>query len=143
MKILTRARDENDYSELLRLHVLVNDWNGNTDRPAISEQTLKTLTGLLRAKTQTLEFEGRNLVRNDFLMHRLRDIAYREEIDRAALTHAARVHANQVRTDVENEKKEFAELSADPRKFFLWLDRQKIEAPDEISLLDAILGRQF
>lgn len=121
MKILIRARDENDYTELLRLHVLYNDDATELERQLFSDSTLKTLVQLLREKAMGLEQSIPSLWRRDGLG--LDILSFTEILpeDQAAVRAAVQRQADLLQKSTQEVAADLARIQADSPAFRKYL----------------------
>ncbi len=140
MKLLTHARDENDYSELLRLHVLVNESQDRADRQLVTETTLKTLTRLLNQKADRMLQDAESVRRQDFLMARILDFSQDGPRDRERIRREALRHAVSLSGEIEHLKAQLALITRDSRAFYQYLKNAEESAPSPDEILRAMLG---
>jgi hypothetical protein len=133
MKGLIRARDENDYSELLRLHILVSQQDGNDaapEREVFSESTLKLLTKLLREKCRMLRYALADLQRSHPLLAELRQVTGIPALDQREIQSRAQSLASEVDRVLAGHEAQMAGLPGTPEFFVAYLDRSEAAFAD-------------
>ena len=125
MKGLIQARDANDYSELLRLHVLVTDQrqgNNSDSKELFAESTLKTLTQLMREKSRQLESENLDLQDAHPLVRELSSVSGIALIDHPQLQTTAQRIAGKIKQSTAEMEQLLTTLPGTASTFNRYID---------------------
>ncbi len=148
MKGLIQARDANDYSELLRLHVLVTDQrqgNNSDAKELFAESTLKTLTQLMREKSRQLENENFDLQNDHPLVRELSRVTGIAVIDQPQLQTTAQRIARRIKQSTVEIEQLLATLPGTASTFNRYLDdfAEDANAAFGTDLIEEILRNNF
>ena len=142
MKVLTHARDEGDYSELLRLHVEHNPGESTAKRELFSESTLKTLTKLLREKMREIQGQVAMMREINPLFAELPRVTFHLESDQRALQSIAKKHANQMSKDTVKLKQHLQRMEVDGAFFERYLNSEAADIQRQDKLADIMLSER-
>lgn len=128
MKGLIRARDEGDYTELLRMHVEVYGSTQAPDRQLFSEGTVKTLIRLLNQKTGAIQAQIVSLRTDHPLWRQVRGFTEILVTDQQFILDAVQTRAAMLREEIRQMKETLERHRSDPKAFFRYLKSRPHEA---------------
>lgn len=121
MKGLIRARDEGDYTELLRMHVEVCGNIAAPDRQLLSEGTVKTLIRLLNEKTGAIQVQTASLRADNLLWAPILRFTEILMTDQQLILEAVQSRAAMFREDTRQVKETLERYQSDSQAFFRYL----------------------
>jgi len=128
MKGLIRARDEGDYTELLRMHVEIYGSVTAPDRQLFSEGTVKTLIRLLNQKTGAIQAQMVSLRNDHPLWGQILGFTEILVTDQQFILEAVQSRAAMLREEILRMKETLERHQSDPKAFFRYLKSRPHEA---------------